>query len=211
MASQQIIQTNLNFFNTPQPILAERELQTLANTIITQCRINLSTALDDDVKAKLNAIIKQTTNILSQLKGKDSKTNIVNSLNELEQTALTLPTQLEHRSNIASTSYTILKACVFITAAAVAFSIGFVLNAWYFGWGMKTVLDYAVIALADLGIPAFAVGLFAHGLHQATDEPTKNVSDIQDDIIGFGQKVEQIIETFEDIKEEPDLTQAQRL
>lgn len=75
---------------------------------------------------------------------------------------------------------------------------------------MKTVLDYAVIALADLGIPAFAVGLFAHGLHQATDEPTKNVSDIQDDIIAFGQQVEQVIETFEDIEAEQDLAQAQR-
>ncbi len=141
---------------------------------------------------QLEKIIKDTLSLLEELNSNQSKDNRNYLIEELQKAALCLPNNWQKRKDFSSVCYSVAKACVFLMALSLAFTVGYVFFAWYFSFLTTTYfLDYLVYSVSSIGIPSLSMGLFSTALGKFFTKDAHKVEDLQSKIAELGELASQ--------------------
>lgn len=166
------------------------KLSALAQTIIKEAQYFQSEIEIAESQKQLASIIRNLLLLMEQInkqhsEDEDKKEQIIK---ELQIAALSLPDKYHHRSNFSSLCYSVAKACVFLMALSVAFTIGYVFFAWYFAiLSSEIFLDYLVYSLASIGIPSLSMGTFSFGLGNYFAEDSHKIVDFKEHLFELGE------------------------
>lgn len=198
---------NLHFFYRQKNLARQvtKEQKKAATNIINQCRQTMSLITSDREKEALGLIIVEVSRVIETAPLPKKAAELEAHLNQLQVLSNSLPKQFEQRANIASTSYNVAKACVFMLALSFALAVGFAFYCWYFHYAMTYVLDYLVEALSAIGLPGAVLGLFSYFMYSKNSDQAAEVDSLQKDIADFSEDIAEahldVIEDEEDVEQ----------
>lgn len=162
-------------------------ITTVVEEIIDNAQNLLPKIESEESQRHLTSIIQNTLLLLEELNKNESKQRQEEMIKALQIEALCLPNRLQKRSNFSSLCYSVAKACVFLMALSVSFTLGYVFFAWYFAFLTKALfMDYLVYCLASIGIPSLSMGLFSYGLGSLFKEDEHKLEDLKTQVAELG-------------------------
>lgn len=195
----------LNTKNSRKEIRNIKEIKKLGAHIISKCQ-NILTLTDDPYcKEQLNLIIRNTTNLMtltSETSTKNPTENddkIIEACRELQTNILSIPATIHTPTDLATASYRLAQACLYILVLSAALAIGATFGAWYFGFLTATYFtDTLAVALASIGIPGVCLGLFSYGVYSVQKNPVEaQLNDLVENIDLFCKEIVQFDEEYE--------------